>query len=330
MDQGARPSSPRKPGSSVLGISAEASRIEVEREAQKLLGMLELGFADALIYATPLGPRERTAELVRAAVAALARSVPPAGRRAVGAPRAAASRRRSPVHRGRRAEVADGPAGLRRALGWRTMTYMYTLPFFVLQRIRQRRRRSRRAAAIGPGPLRRRMKSGARRPGERRDARAGARASSLLLWSDLAVVAGAADGRPADRAGARRRHAGARAVFVPAGHHRLAYYAALYSRPGADPPAYALCAAAWASRGGEAIAWVEARRAARASRWAMARSPRLRATRGGPAVTPAPRASLLRSIAMLVEDLLRRCASWPASGSRATPPSAARGTSWST
>ena len=55
----------------VLGIATEASRIEIEREAQKLLGMLELGFADAQTYQTPLGPRPRTAELVRAAVAAL-------------------------------------------------------------------------------------------------------------------------------------------------------------------------------------------------------------------------------------------------------------------
>ena len=55
----------------VLGIAADASRIEIEREAQKLLGMLELGFSDAQTYQTPLGPRPRTAELVRAAVAAL-------------------------------------------------------------------------------------------------------------------------------------------------------------------------------------------------------------------------------------------------------------------
>ena len=55
----------------VLGLPADASRIEVEREAQKLLGMLELGFAAAASYDTPLGPRPRTAELVRAAVAAL-------------------------------------------------------------------------------------------------------------------------------------------------------------------------------------------------------------------------------------------------------------------
>jgi hypothetical protein len=55
----------------VLGLAPDVSRIEVEREAQKLLGMLELGFAGAATYATPLGPRARTAELVRAAVATL-------------------------------------------------------------------------------------------------------------------------------------------------------------------------------------------------------------------------------------------------------------------
>jgi hypothetical protein len=55
----------------ILGVAADASRIEIEREAQKLLGMLELDFADAKTYATPVGPQLRTAELVRAAVAAL-------------------------------------------------------------------------------------------------------------------------------------------------------------------------------------------------------------------------------------------------------------------
>ncbi|HEY3807828.1 MAG TPA: hypothetical protein VGL61_34830 [Kofleriaceae bacterium] len=55
----------------VLGLPPDTSRIEIEREAQKLLGMLELGFADARTYATPLGPQPRTAEAVRAAVAAL-------------------------------------------------------------------------------------------------------------------------------------------------------------------------------------------------------------------------------------------------------------------
>jgi hypothetical protein len=98
----------------VLGITAEASRIEVEREAQKLLGMLELGFAEATTYATPLGPRKRTAEMVRAAVAALrdpyrrllaelwARHAPP--------PRSDTPARKPP---------APARTGLRRALGWR-------------------------------------------------------------------------------------------------------------------------------------------------------------------------------------------------------------------
>lgn len=55
----------------VLGVAPTASRVEIEREAQKLLGMLELGLEAARWYETPLGRRERTAELVRAAVAAL-------------------------------------------------------------------------------------------------------------------------------------------------------------------------------------------------------------------------------------------------------------------
>ena len=55
----------------VLGLAPETSRIELEREAQKLLGMLELGFDAAKTYQTPFGPRPRTPELVRAAVAAL-------------------------------------------------------------------------------------------------------------------------------------------------------------------------------------------------------------------------------------------------------------------
>ncbi|MDQ3370790.1 MAG: hypothetical protein M3680_35680 [Myxococcota bacterium] len=55
----------------VLGLAPEASRIEIEREAQKLLGMLELDFIDAKTYPTPVGPQPRTSEAVRAAVAAL-------------------------------------------------------------------------------------------------------------------------------------------------------------------------------------------------------------------------------------------------------------------
>lgn len=97
----------------VLGVAADASRIEIEREAQKLLGMLELGFVDVQTYQTPVGPRPRTAELVRAAVAALrdpyhrlvaelwARHAPPASPPEAPAPAA-----------------ASGSPGLRRALGW--------------------------------------------------------------------------------------------------------------------------------------------------------------------------------------------------------------------
>ncbi|HEY4244164.1 MAG TPA: hypothetical protein VGM88_30335 [Kofleriaceae bacterium] len=55
----------------VLGLAPSATRMEAEREAQKLLGMLELGFPQVATYATPLGPQPRTAEAVRAAVAAL-------------------------------------------------------------------------------------------------------------------------------------------------------------------------------------------------------------------------------------------------------------------
>ena len=98
----------------VLGVAPDASRIEIEREAQKLLGMLELGFAEARSYATPLGPRERTADMVRAAVAALrdpyqrllaelwARHAP-----------ASAAAPAPP------AEPVKPRPGLRRALGWR-------------------------------------------------------------------------------------------------------------------------------------------------------------------------------------------------------------------
>src|SRR5688572_23964871 len=98
----------------VLGLSADASRIELEREAQKLLGMLELGFAAAQTYATRLGPQPRTPEAVRAAVAALrdpyqrlvaelwARHAPPA---IEAAPARSADDPPSPV--------------TRRALGWR-------------------------------------------------------------------------------------------------------------------------------------------------------------------------------------------------------------------
>ena len=55
----------------VLAVPVTATRIEVEREAHKLLGMLELGVGGAAWYASPLGWHARTADLVRAAAAAL-------------------------------------------------------------------------------------------------------------------------------------------------------------------------------------------------------------------------------------------------------------------
>ncbi len=55
----------------VLECSPDDSRQELERKAQLLLGMLELGFEQAKTYPSPWGPRPRTSDQVRAAVAAL-------------------------------------------------------------------------------------------------------------------------------------------------------------------------------------------------------------------------------------------------------------------
>jgi hypothetical protein len=98
----------------VLGLAPDASRIEIEREAQKLLGMLELEFPEVREYQTPVGPQPRTTEAVRAAVAALRdpyrRLVAELWARHAPSPRAAApAEPPAPV----------GHTGLRRALGWR-------------------------------------------------------------------------------------------------------------------------------------------------------------------------------------------------------------------
>jgi hypothetical protein len=55
----------------VVGVRPTASRMEVEREGQKLLGMLELKLASAMTYATPVGLGVRTPEKVRQAMAEL-------------------------------------------------------------------------------------------------------------------------------------------------------------------------------------------------------------------------------------------------------------------
>lgn len=97
----------------VLGLSPDVSRIEIERAAQKLLGMLELGFADAQTYQTPLGPRSRTTESVRAAVAALRDPY----QRLV----AELWARHAPtsVKPPEKTAAPTGTPGLRKALGWR-------------------------------------------------------------------------------------------------------------------------------------------------------------------------------------------------------------------
>ncbi len=55
----------------VLGLRPGCGRLDVEREGQKLLGMLELGLKSAASYMTPLGPQPRSAEWVRTAMAEL-------------------------------------------------------------------------------------------------------------------------------------------------------------------------------------------------------------------------------------------------------------------
>jgi hypothetical protein len=55
----------------VLGVSPQASRAEVERAGQKLLGLLALGSAGAGHYDTPFGPATRDADSVRQALAIL-------------------------------------------------------------------------------------------------------------------------------------------------------------------------------------------------------------------------------------------------------------------
>jgi hypothetical protein len=55
----------------VLELSPEATPLEVERQGQKLLAMLGVGLHAAGQYPTPFGPRPRTEDAVRQALAAL-------------------------------------------------------------------------------------------------------------------------------------------------------------------------------------------------------------------------------------------------------------------
>lgn len=55
----------------VLGLRPDCARAEVEREGQKLIGMLELELSAAATYRSPIGEHRRTPELVREAMAEL-------------------------------------------------------------------------------------------------------------------------------------------------------------------------------------------------------------------------------------------------------------------
>jgi hypothetical protein len=55
----------------VLGLRPPATATETERQGEKLLAMLAAGLDEAIRYDTPFGARERTLELVRAALAEL-------------------------------------------------------------------------------------------------------------------------------------------------------------------------------------------------------------------------------------------------------------------
>lgn len=55
----------------VLELRPDCSRADVERQGQKLIGMLELELLGALRYRSPLGEHSRSSQLVRAAMAEL-------------------------------------------------------------------------------------------------------------------------------------------------------------------------------------------------------------------------------------------------------------------
>jgi hypothetical protein len=55
----------------VIGVSPAADGREIEREATKVLGQLELGVESASSYRTPVGPGGRDADLVRWALGEL-------------------------------------------------------------------------------------------------------------------------------------------------------------------------------------------------------------------------------------------------------------------
>lgn len=98
----------------VLGLGPDCSRAEIEREGQKLLGMLELGLSGARHYHTPLGQHERTSDKVRHAMAELRDP-----ERRLGHELWARAGDSSAIAAGQDAGSAPGWAGAMAALGWK-------------------------------------------------------------------------------------------------------------------------------------------------------------------------------------------------------------------
>lgn len=55
----------------LLGLPPTASRTEIERQGQKLLGLLEIGAKQASTYMTPFGAFSRDADQIRQALSEL-------------------------------------------------------------------------------------------------------------------------------------------------------------------------------------------------------------------------------------------------------------------
>lgn len=55
----------------ILGLTPTCTWQDIEREGQKILGMLTLGLSSARVYDTPWGQKTRSPEQVRAAMAEL-------------------------------------------------------------------------------------------------------------------------------------------------------------------------------------------------------------------------------------------------------------------
>jgi hypothetical protein len=104
----------------VLGLAPSVTRAEVEREGQKLLGMIALEMKSAATYATPVGPGKRTADKVRRAMAELRDPERRLEHELWARLEPAAAAAREPAPAGNRLRRADAPwpAALHQ-LGWR-------------------------------------------------------------------------------------------------------------------------------------------------------------------------------------------------------------------